>query len=140
MSTLDPKKVIITIGGVIPTGFADGTFVTITPDGDDFATYKGSDGVTSRAAQNNTTAIMVLKLQQTSPANAALSALRAVDVTTGVGAFPVGVKDLLGSTTHAAAKCWFVKQPESKFGKEIDVVEWNVQLTVYKGFIGGNIL
>lgn len=136
---LDPKKIIITIGSIIISGFADGTFATITPDGDDFSMYRGADGTVSRANQHNNTAVLKLTLQQTAPVNDALSALREVDTVTSTGAVPVKITDLGGTTKHTASSGWIVKQPEQKYGKDVDTLEWEIQMAGYKGYIGGNV-
>lgn len=135
----DPKRIMISVGALVVTGFIDGTFVTITPDGDNFSMYKGADGMISRANLNPSTAILKISLAQTSPANDVLSDMMKVDITTSQSTFPIVVQDLSGTTMHTAASCWIIKQPEQKFGKNINAIEWEIQLTGYTGHIGGNV-
>ena len=135
----DPKRVIVTLGAVIASGFADGTFVTITADEDNFSTYKGADGTVSRSNLNNTTATLKLELAQTSPTNSFLNKMMHLDKTTSAGSFPVKIKDLSGMSDHTGASCWIKKQPEQKFGKEVDTIAWEIQMTGYIGNIGGAI-
>lgn len=39
--TYDPKQVIITVGGIPMSGFADGTFLTVDRDDDQWAKVTG---------------------------------------------------------------------------------------------------
>ena len=45
--TYDPKQVIITVGGVPMSGFADGTFLTVDRDDDQWAKVTGADGTST---------------------------------------------------------------------------------------------
>lgn len=136
--TYDPAQVIITIGGSIMSGFADGTFITIERETDTFTKVSGADGVISRAKSNDKSALLTITLAQTSPSNDALSILHNVDELTAKGVVPVLVKDILGRSTYVSGNGWIRRPAGYEGGKEITDREWQIDLAETLWFTGGN--
>ena len=138
LRTIDPKKVIITIGGVPMTGYADGEFVSIERSSDAFEKATGADGITSRVKLNDSSGEMTLTLAQTSPSNDVLTAFAVADDLTGSGVVPVSVTDLSGRTVVASALGWIKKLPTVSFDKSVGNREWKLDLADLVMFVGGN--
>lgn len=135
----DPKQVVVSIGGAIMQGYADGTFVTVTRLNDAFTSHAGADGEVSRAKSNDRRGEMVLTLAQTSLSNDVLSGVAAVDERTGNGIIPIAIKDLSGTTTYFSGSGWIRKIADGSFSKEIENREWTIDLASMDAFIGGSL-
>ena len=123
--TYAPDKVLVIVGGVPVTGYADGTFVNIEPMSDRVTSQAGADGEIARAVSADKRHTVTITLQQTSPANDTLSGFAAADSISGGGImFPVLIQDLLGRSMFAAAQAWVAKAPARGYGKDISNREW----------------
>jgi hypothetical protein len=112
MTTCDPKKVVITYGGVPIGGFADGTFIDIAPAGEGFTRKVGADGEVMRSMSNNNTHDVTLTLQQSSLTNQYLSTCNQADRLTGLGMLPLSITDINGTTLCFWPQAW-VEVPSS---------------------------
>jgi hypothetical protein len=124
MKTFDAKKVIIIYGGVPLTGFADGTFISVTGAADTFTKKVGADGEVARSRNNDDTSEVTLTLQQTSKSNSYLSLMRAADKASNAGALPLLINDLLGNTLFFWDAAWIKKAPDWERGKELGDQAW----------------
>lgn len=138
MQTYDAKKVIVTIGGNPITGFADGTFLSIVPNADDFTKVAGADGNVARSKSNDKSFRVTLTLMQTSPSNDVLSSLRRADSIANAGIVPIQVKDLGGTSIFSAPECWVARPPDGEFGKELSQRAWMIDTGPADYFVGGN--
>lgn len=129
--TYDPQKVQIILGAAPVTGFADGTFVTVEQEGDDFTTKVGADAEVTRTRNAPRNATMLLTLMATSTFNAVLSALRESQAV-----FPILVKD--GATVIAAAEAWIQKPPPFERGTEAGDAQWTIAIGKWNPVFGGN--
>lgn len=136
--TVDPKNVIITIGGVAMSGFTDGTFLEITRNEPTWSMVVGSDGFVTRGKTNNFTGSLTLTLKQSSPSNDYLSGLLALDELTNTGVVPVLVKDLSGNSVYFAGRCWINQYADSTFSKEITDRTWVLSMDEANIFVGSN--
>lgn len=134
----DPKDVVISISGVPMSGFADGTFLEITADTQQFTKVVGADGYTTRVKSNNYGAVMTLTLSQTSPSNDILSGILALDRAANRGVVPVLIKDMSGTTIFFAGTGWIQQFPDVTYGNEINNRAWAFDLAEVDIFIGGN--
>lgn len=141
VNTYDPKKVIITFGGVPLTGFADGTFVQIDPSSE-FATKKvGADGEVIRSLSNDFTHTIQITLSQTSASNNYLSTCANIDKLSGKGMLPLSIVDLNGTTVHFWAQAWISQEPSETYEKESGDRQWTFETgQEATAVIGGNIL
>ena len=141
VKTYDPKQIVIVLGGIIITGFADGTFLNITYNEDQFALTVGADGEGARAKSNNNSARIEVSLLQTASANALLSNLRRLDISIPgrAGVVPLQIRDVLGGTLYEAQDCWIVKSPDAEYSKEISERTWILETDNLFDFLVGNL-
>lgn len=138
--TLDPKQIIIAFGAIPITGFPDGDFISIVPDGPSFEVVKGADGSVDRANKNPIYTVTIT-IKQTSISNDLLSAHNALDVATNIGAVPLTVKDLNGTSLFFAPQAWIEKVPDAATGNTINTREWIFRTGADSvNFIGGNFV
>lgn len=123
-ATYNPSDVSIIYGGSPITGFADGTFVVVESNEDDFTLQVGSDGESARSKTNNNSGRITITLIQTSDSNDVLAAFHAADLLGGVGGLPILIKDNSGRALHSAVQAWIVKYPSSTFDREVTSKEW----------------
>ncbi|NJR73240.1 MAG: DUF3277 family protein [Scytonema sp. CRU_2_7] len=140
LKTFDPKDVIVTIGGAIMGGYADGTFVGVERAEDAFSASVGADGETTRVKSNNKMTMLTLTLAQTSDSNSILSALAILDEKTNQGVVPVVVKEINGDTLVTGGKAWIRKIASIEYGKEIATREWVIDIAEGEMIVGGNVV
>lgn len=137
-ATYDPKEVHVIIGGTPISGFADGTFVQISFDEQQWNKVTGADGLTSRSKSNNFGGQVTITLLQTSNSNDVLSAIWNRDRRSNDGVVTLLVKDALGRTTWSAAQAWIQKMVDQDFSKETEEREWVFDCADLRGLAGGN--
>jgi len=135
--TYDPKQVVVVVGGVPLSGFADGTFISVERANDSFSKVSGADGYVSRSKSNDKSGSVTITLAQTSPSNDILQGFALADELTNNGVVPILVKDVGGRTTFVSAFGWIKKTPSAEFGKEISNREWVLDVADLDVFIGG---
>lgn len=138
LRTYDAKQVAVVIGGVICQAYADGEFVRVERNQDQFTLIKGADGESTRSKSNDRSGRITLILQQTSETNDLLAAIAVADEVSNNGIVPILVKDNSGNSLHTAAQAWLVKYPNSSYGKESGTKEWVFETDELITFPGGN--
>jgi hypothetical protein len=142
--TYNPQSVILTVGGVPLSGFADGTFVRVERKNDSFSMVSGADGVVSRSKMNDYSGTVTITLAQTSPSNAMLSAFAAADELTNKGIFPISCMDASSSvisgeySLHFSAYGWVKKPASVEYGKDVSNREWTLDCADLMMFAAGN--
>lgn len=138
--TYAPDKILVLIGTVPMTGFAEDTFVSIAPRADLSTIQVGADGEVARSIGTDKTHEITLTLQQTSPGNDVLSSLMEVDSIAGTALFPVTIQDLLGRSIFVVPQAWISRRPTIEYGREAGNREWTI-LTGAPSvwFAGGNL-
>jgi hypothetical protein len=136
----DPDQVTIVVAGIPCKGWADGEFCRIEYETDAFSDVCGTDGEVTRSKSNDGRATVTLRLMQTSPTNALLSALHSSDLNApgGIGVGPFLLIDGSGATTHAAEKCWIAMAPNSVWDRTPTEREWKIRCAKLVGLEGGN--
>lgn len=124
VKTYDPKSIIVIYGGVPIAGFADGTFVSVSPAGDRFGKGVGADGEVSRNKSNDNTSEVTLTLMQTSISNDYLSGVLNLDKLSNAGKLPLMIKDMLGTTLLAWSEAWIKTPPTVDMSKETGERAW----------------
>lgn len=124
VNTYDPKKVIISLGGVPITGYADGTFVTIDAPNDLFTSTSGADGNVSRTKSNDYRNEVTITLKQSSLSNDYINSLAELDRIANIGARPLQINDLSGTTLFFWDAVWVQTYPSVEFGKEEGERAW----------------
>jgi hypothetical protein len=121
----DPKKVVITFGGVPIMGFADGDFVESTPnDAEGYKKQIGADGEVGRSRSNDNTHTVVITLMQSSLSNQYLSGIRTADKLTGKMKLPLSITDLNGISLEFWPEAWLKGDPTWGYGKEMKERQW----------------
>ena len=137
----DPDQVSIMVCGIpIDGGFADGSFIEIEQDSDDFVDVAGTDGDVTRSKTNDRRATVTLTLMQSALGNALLSALSNTDKKkpNGAGVGPLLIKDNQGTTLFAAEKSWIAKGPPVAFDKTAGPRAWKIRVADLERFDGSN--
>lgn len=137
----DADQVSLVFMGIpISSGYADGVFVEIEQEEDDFSHKVGTDGETTRSKTNNRNADIKLHLMQTSDGNAALSAVNNLDVSApgGAGVGPMLIRDRQGTSLYTAAHCWIRKPPDVAFAREAGDRVWTLHVSDLVRLDGGN--
>lgn len=136
--TYSPKKVSIIVAGVIITGYAEGSFISVERASDTFTKVAGADGEIGRVHSADRSGKIVLTLQQTSESNDVLSALNIADELTLTGKFPVAVKDNNGTSLYVAGDAWIMKSANSEYAATMSTREWTIECSDLAAFVGGN--
>lgn len=137
MKTYDPAEIHMELNNVPITGYADGTFVTVTPSSALYTKKVGAGGEAGRARMRDESATVKFSLLATDPCNDLLSALVIKDKRDNSGGGTFQLADALGTTLITAPDAYVSKLPEVTFEKEIGVREWEVELLRADWFIGG---
>lgn len=124
VATYDPKKVIITYGGIPIGGYADGTFVEVAPNAETWTKKVGADGEVVRSESNDNTHTVTLTLQQSSESNKYLSNCKNMDKLTGQGMQSLSITDLNGETLFFWQQAWVQTDPTFGFAKEATDRQW----------------
>ncbi len=137
----DPNEMTIVVAGIpIEGGFADGAFIEVVQESDDFVEVVGADGDVTRSKSNDRRATITISLMQSAEANALLSALSTLDVNTsnGAGVGPMLIKDNQGTTVFSAEKSWIAKGPDAAFDKTAGARAWKIRVAKLVRFDGSN--
>jgi hypothetical protein len=126
VSTYDPKKVIITLGGVPINGYADGTFVQIDPNSEAWTKKVGADGEVARGLSNDNTHTIQITLLQTSLSNTYLRTVMNADKLTGLGMLTLSFMDLNSGEAHFWPQAWVTTDPSLGRAKETTDVQWTI--------------
>lgn len=137
--TYDPKLIIVTLGGIMFTGFASGTFLDIDKE-DGFKEDVGADGTENRTNTNKTGALATVTLQQQSITNDQLTALYNEDIMLNTGKRPFTVKDGNGTTFVYSKNAYIMKLPKISEGDSAGSREWKIRLPNVTTLVGGNIV
>jgi hypothetical protein len=136
----DADQVKITLAGLpIDSGYADGEFLTIAPEGVFFGDVVGSDGEVTRFKSFDRRANCGIILMQTSEGHGRLSTLHNTDrlAPGGAGVGPFLVEDLNGSTLHSSPRCWIAGYPDVAYGREPGGWEWPIRIAHLEAFLAG---
>lgn len=134
-----PGDIVVVLKGVPISGYATDSFITAAREEATFTKRTGADGMTTRTRSRNKSGSVTLRLENASPTNDRLSALHAVDESTGLGYGPLLIKDLNGNTLLKAANAWVTKPADFERGKEAGESEWIIECDRLEGNIGGSV-
>lgn len=137
--TYAAEKVVVTVGGVIVTGFTDGDFITAKYDEDRYVKKVGADGEVGRSRNPSKAGTVEIVLSATSKANDELSALFNLAQIAGIDPpIPIAVADLSGRSLAFASKGWVKTAPDLVFGKEVGERTWTLDCADLVITYGGN--
>jgi hypothetical protein len=136
----DADQVTVSIAGIPLSGYAEGEFLRIEQETDDFDDVAGTDGEVTRSKTNDARANVTVLLMQSSDSNDLLSALSNTDRRApngaGVGAFLV--RDRNGRALYTAPACWVKRPPNATFDRTATAREWLIRVANLERFDGGN--
>lgn len=124
LNDYDPSRVIASFGTIPLLGFMDGTMIEVERSEDGWGYKAGGQGDGVRVKNLNRSAELTINLLKSSPANAMLSAMAALDERTNAGKAPFLIKDLNGLTVAEAPVAWIKKMPKLDFGDDETGVTW----------------
>jgi hypothetical protein len=126
VGTYDAKKVILTLGGVPISGYADGTFVQSDPNSETWFKHVGADGEVSRALSNDNTHTIQITLKQMSLSNTYLRTVMNADKLTGLGMLPFTFTDMTTGESHFWPEAWVSTDPPTGRAKEETEKQWTI--------------
>ena len=138
--TYDFKKVIITFGAVMFSGFASGSAIKVTQNGDSFEKIKGADGGIDRVNKNSRDYSVSVTLKRTSIVNDLLSAIAIADKETNLGINPLSIKDLNGTSLFFAESAWIKKDPDAEESDALPNRDWIFDTGIATNFVGGSLI
>jgi hypothetical protein len=136
----DADQVAVSAFGFpINSGYADGEFVRIERDAEDFTLIYGTDGESTRSKTNKKGAKITLTLMQTSDSNILLNQVSLLDRTAsnGAGIGALSIEDMNGTSIAFAEKCWIEKRPDVSYGREAGPREWVLRTGELTDVVGG---
>lgn len=143
----DADQVFVSFGGVQlskgagASGYAEGIFITIEPEGDIFDDVAGTDGTVTRSKTNERRFTATLRtMQSNSSTNGYLSTVMQEDesLPNGAGILALVVQDLQGTTIFEASKAWVKAWPKQDFDRNAKEREWVFRGVRNNIFVGGN--
>lgn len=137
--TYAPSSVTATIAAFYTVeGFVDGSFITITKDSKPFSTQKAMNGETARIYKKDERFTVEITLAQSSVSNNVLSAIYNIDIATGLGQFPLLIRDGSGTTTFFALSAHITDIPQVTFSNGMESRIWQIECTEASLSVGGN--
>ena len=125
MPGTDGGVVIVTIGGLLITGFRDGDKVSIERDGELWTKKVGVDGEVVRSRNNQSIGGKItIGLMYGTEANLALEGLKALDLLTGHAPVPIQVLDINGGLAAFASSAWVMTEPSPAISADAGDMEW----------------
>lgn len=140
MKPIDLKQQVIILGGIKMQGYAPGDAATIEYNGNAFEHTPGGDGEHIRSRNYDRSALLTIRLQQSSAVNDLLSALHNLDLnaTNGAGVVPFQLQDLFGTTLLGGPQAWIEAPPNVTIAPTGQAREWKVRISELSGNWGGN--
>lgn len=128
--TYDPKKVTVMYGGMVVTGFAEGSMVKCEKNEDNNTPHVGVLGEVSRALNADNTGKITISLAGTSPWIGIFARKAAANELE-----PCNVIDMNDYGVNVGgSECWIVKAPDINIGKEVE--EQDIEIFVADYTIG----
>lgn len=138
VSTFDPNKYFVQLGGVTIAQFARGTFITIGYDADFWTDEVGANGDPVRILTADRRGYARFVLQSDSQSNDYLSGLASNDELMGNKALPLSCIDARGTSHASSAYAWVLKKPDQPFSStEPTNREWTIRCAQLVTRVGG---
>lgn len=133
-------EVFFGFGAIKAQELVQGEFIRIQYNKDQLTLVMSNDGKGTRSRSKDKSAKITLTAMQSSPINAALSAILNADLTlpNGAGVAPLAVRDRSGFSLHAAATAWITKWPDASYDMTAKERVWVFETDDLESFLGGN--
>jgi hypothetical protein len=125
---VDVNAVLLQLGAVQVTGFADGEAMSHDFDGMDFEGSSGSHGEVTVVRKHNNIGTVTFRVMQGSVLNAILKGVHKASLLANGQSFAFTFKDLRGSTSINAAQAIIEKYPKETYGDSANPREWTVKV------------
>lgn len=147
LATLSPFDIQVVIShaesGIVHTvvGFAEDQMVDVEQSQARFEMYTGGDDFNTRVFKNNSSGVVTLHIQQSSPSNDILSFLLENDLNTrdSSGLFSFLIKDNSGRSSYYAEEAYIANIPNAGHGTSMNLRDWTIHAPKMKSFVGGNV-
>lgn len=126
VKTYNPKEINIAFGSHIVTGYAEDSFVTLSPAGDGTTKKVGADGEVTRSISPDRTFSVKVTVDQMSESNSYFQEMYNRDQQTGDAIEPLMVQDMKGGMLFSADEAWIPKPSTRGFGKAAGTREWEI--------------
>ncbi|WP_332649664.1 phage structural protein [Lysinibacillus sp. 54212] len=128
IATYDARKVTTVIGGVILTGFPDGSFVKCSKDNDNFEASSGAQGDVAIAINGDSLGTIEVTLSQTSPSVSYLDKL--ANNREMVSAWVNSVNEV--KEVKGGSRAMVTKPADAEFGKSISNRVYTIKVFDYQ--------
>lgn len=144
LGTYSPENIVIVLSNSkmshTVSGYADGTFLSISRQAPHATLYTGADLSNARVVRGNKGATVSLTLHQAGESNDVLSALLAADEESrdGTDCFSVTIKDTIGRSMYYSPVAFLGNNPDASFGVDIETREWQLHCVSLTQVTAGN--
>lgn len=121
------KDTVVVVGGIILTGFMDGTPISAEKNEDTFTQHVGADGSVSYIESNDNTGTFTFTLKDDSSVLPALESLRK-----SKESFNVTITDTKRGKRISGEDCRFAKNAPFSRGADMEGVEYTILAADYK--------
>lgn len=126
VTTYNPKKVTLSLGRHIASGYADDSFITVEPAGDGTSYVVGCDGEVARSIDPSRAYTVKIAVLQSSATNEYLQNMYDKDQNDGSGTFSVNINDIVGGEKFTGSVAWVTKPASWVRGKAQNNREWEI--------------
>jgi hypothetical protein len=144
LGTYSPEAVVLVLSNSefvhTVSGFADGTFITVTRQTPASELYVGADLSAGRVKRRNKSSNIDVTLHQFSPSNTVLQAIQRADEEDNGNkyVFAMTLKDLSGQTLFSASQAFIAKVPDTTFATTAETRAWTISAVSLQSTVGGN--
>lgn len=139
MWTYAPSEVDANVLGIGVEGWANGEFISITPESPSFTFKRAMDGSTQAKLNRYQSYLVTLTLDQSSPTNTYLHLVYKLFRRYGMPfALPLLIRDKSGSTTFFATDVWIENEPSTSFSTTLTTAKWEFRCQNASYTKGGN--
>lgn len=136
MYTYSPEEIDLIIAGYKVVGWNS---IAVSRTTDSFTMVRGIRGKNTRTRSKDSSAVIFIDVQRTSPVNTAFSEVLRQDIMYGTGRLEVMIKDNLGQTLLTSNEAFIDKYPDDAFTVELNNRRWSIScLTTTEWKLGGN--
>lgn len=127
VQTYDPKKVMVIWGGVVITGYAEGSMVNCEKNEESSTHAVGAQGEVTQIINSDDTGTVTISLKGNSPSLSMLAADAQSHVIK-----PLQVIDMnTGGLNAGGTEAWVTKTPDLNKGKEVEDIDVEILVADY---------
>jgi hypothetical protein len=135
-SNYSPDQIDVVIAGVRMSGFAPGSFVSVSLRTDSDTLTVGADGLAAFNRNLDNSATVTITLMPNSVSNDVLTGFWQAQLAGVV--HPFAMQDRSGRTVAAGAACRIAKLPDVSYGTEVEPRAWTIIVSNLNLYVGGS--